>query len=90
MNKKSSIIKKSSVISRVFKVRLKEVEGVLITNIPERKWQRCITDGNNVVWNNFEKKKVLVGEEVWVETLWKRNVQSSEKKRFSEPTFYIK
>ena len=86
MNNKSPVIKKSSALSRVFKVRLKEIDNTL----PQHKWQKCISDGNNVIWNNTEKNKVFIGKEVWVEILWKRNTQSSEKKRFSEPTFYIK
>jgi len=73
-----------------FKVRISDVLDNQSWVVSPPKWQLCKTDGGNVVWNNTEKReKISKGEEVYVITLWKKNIISSGTEKFSEPTFYV-
>jgi len=73
-----------------FKVRISEVldNQSWVTAPPQ--WQLCRTDGGNVVWNNtHHREKISKGDEVYVVTLWKKNIVTTGSSAFSEPTFYV-
>ena len=84
------MFKQDQEIIERFKVRISEVldNQSWVTAPPQ--WQLCRTDGGNVVWNNTnQREKVSKGDEVYVVTLWKKNVITTGSSLFSEPTFYV-
>ena len=80
----------NSQILQRFKVRISAVIDNQSWIVHKPRWQLCKTDGGNVVWNDTDNRlSISVGEEVYVKTLWKKNINSSGAEFFHEPTFYV-